>query len=274
MSTAETLTFDKQGYVRIKGFFDMKQVEALAASVDRIHAQWLAEHHAEYADRLLVNMHSLTSPQYFTHDPAARINFFECIAPPKLTRLLDDMFGDGLYFHNTQLFFNPFENRRLPYWHRDMQYSPVDDAAQASEQRNMTSLHVRIPLVRETGVELVPGTHRRWDTPLESDVRFERNGHRNSDDLPGAELIDLDAGDILIFDAQMIHRGNYRMNKTRKAFDLCVGKPHRFTSGYLDDSVLPGEHEIDRIANNAWYRRARQVAAANAMQQAPEARRG
>jgi hypothetical protein len=269
MSTAEYKTFEKQGYVSIKGFFDADHIGNLAITVDRIHAQWLAENHAEYVERLLVNMHSLTSPRYFRGDATARINFFECITPAKLTRLLDDMFGDGIYFHNTQLFFNPFENKRLPYWHRDMQYSPVDDAAQAAEQCNMTSLHIRIPLIKETGLELVPGTHRRWDNALESDVRFERNGHRNSEDLPGAELVGLEPGDILIFDAQMIHRGNYRMNRIRKALDLCVGKPHRFTSQYLDESTLPGEHEIDRILNNVWYRRAGQVAATINMQPTP-----
>ena len=34
---------------------------------------------------------------------------------------------------------------------------------------------------------------------------------------------------------------------------------HRFTSPYLDESILPDEQEIDRIANNLWYKRARQV---------------
>lgn len=259
MSTELFNTFTDQGYVTLKGFLDDAHIEKLLPTIDRIHAQWLHENHAEYVEHLLVNMHSLTSRRYFDGDAEGRIDFFEHIAPRKLTSLLDDMFGDGIYFHNTQLFFNPFENRRLPYWHRDMQYSPIDDATQANEQRNMTSLHVRIPLVKEAGVELIPGTHKRWDTELERDVRLEKNGHKNSEDLPGAVLIELDVGDLLIFDAQMIHRGNYRLNKTRKALDLCVGKAHRFTSPYLDESILPDEQEIDRIANNLWYKRARQV---------------
>ncbi|MEN3362906.1 MAG: hypothetical protein V7606_180, partial [Burkholderiales bacterium] len=185
--------------------------------------------------------------------------FFECLAPEKLTEILERMFGSDIYFHNTQLFFNPSDSKKLPYWHRDLQYSPIDDATQAKEQRNMLSLHVRIPLIRETGVELIAGTHRRWDTELETDVRFERNGHRNSEELPGSELIELDPGDVLVFDAQMIHRGSYRLNETRKSLDLCVGKPHPFTSAYLDESVLPDEQEMNRIPNNLWYRRAKAV---------------
>lgn len=236
------------------------EIDCLAHEIDRILAQWMKENHSEYIDERLVNMHSLTSPRYFS-DAGQRIRFFEMLASERITSLIDGMFGEGLYFHNTQLFFNPFENRRLPYWHRDLQYSPIDDMEQAREQSALLSLHVRIPLLKEQGVELIPGTHRRWDTPLETEVRRERNGRKNSDDLPGATLITLEPGDILVFDAQMIHRGNYAMNKERKALDLCVGRPHQFILRYLDESVLPSEDDIPLIRNNAWFQRARQAAA-------------
>ena len=68
--------------------------------------------------------------------------------------------------------------------------------------------------------------------------------------------------DVLVFDAQMIHRGNYALNRERKALDLCVGKPHPFTLRYLDGSVFPTDEELALIRNKAWYQRARQVAAA------------
>jgi hypothetical protein len=140
MSTEERETFDSQGYVLIKEFFGPSHMERLSAIGDRIHAQWVEENRAEYGEGQLVNMHSLTSPGYFDGDPAGRIDFFERLAAPGLTELLDRMFGNEVYFHNTQLFFNPFENKRLPYWHRDLQYSPIDDAAQAREQGNLVSL--------------------------------------------------------------------------------------------------------------------------------------
>ena len=164
-------------------------------------------------------------------------------------------------FHNTQLFFNPANVECIPYWHRDMQYSPIEDSVQCAEQKEMLSLHIRIPFIAEKGVEIVTGTHKRWDTELERDVRFELNGHRNSESLPGSELIDLARGDILIFSAQMIHRGNYELNPARKAFDICVGKYHPLASGFLDPRVLPKDEEIDNIANNQWYRLAREIAA-------------
>jgi ectoine hydroxylase-related dioxygenase (phytanoyl-CoA dioxygenase family) len=253
--------FEAQGFAVVRQWLDAEKIGCLAQEADRILAQWMKENHSAYVEERLVNMHSLTSPRYFS-DAGQRIRFFDMLASERISALVDGMFGEGIYFHNTQLFFNPFENRRLPYWHRDLQYSPIDDMAQAREQSALLSLHVRIPLLREQGVELIPGTHRRWDTPLETDVRRERNGRRNSDDLPGAMLVTLEPGDVLVFDAQMIHRGNYAMNKERKALDLCVGRPHPFILRYLDESVLPAEDDIALIRNKVWFQRARQVVAA------------
>jgi len=256
----EAKTFDSQGYLIVKNLFSAPEIEKLTTIVDRIVDQWLSENRADVINHQLINMHSLTNPRYFESRETERLLFFQMLAAKQLTKLLDSMFGDGIYFHNTQLFFNPFEHSKRPYWHRDMQYSPIDDAVQKNEQLNMLPLHVRISLIREQGIELIPGTHNRWDTDLERDVRLELNGHKNSEDLPGAVLISLEPGDILIFSAQMIHRGNYHLNTSRKALDLCVGKEHPLTSTYLDANNLPTINELDRIENNQWYKAARQIA--------------
>ncbi|WKJ91918.1 phytanoyl-CoA dioxygenase family protein [Methylomonas montana] len=255
MEAAET--YRQQGFLVVKSLFSNQEIEALTKIVDRIHRQWLNENHAIYIAQRLVNMHSLTNSHYFAHHPSERLRFFQALASDRLTKLLAKLFGDDIYFHNTQLFFNPYQNSRLPYWHRDLQYSPLSDAELQAEQPNMLSLHIRIPLLPETGVELIPGTHQRWDTDLERDVRLELNGHKNSEALADALLIGLEPGDILIFDAQMLHRGNYQLNPARKALDLCVGKPHRYTLPFLDAGNLPTSAELNAIDNQQWYKRAR-----------------
>lgn len=257
----EFKTFDEQGYVLVKNLLPSAVIENLSEVVDRIYAQWMRENHADYVGHRLVNMHSLTSMRYFEGDKVGRARFFDSLASSTLTELINGMFGNGIYFHNTQLFFNPCDSKSLPYWHRDMQYGPVDDAVQASEQHNLLSLHVRIPLIREKGVELIPGTHKRWDTELERCVRFELNGQKNSEDLPNAVLVESEPGDVLVFDAQMIHRGNYRLNDSRKSLDLCIARSHPFATRYLDKSVLPDEQEMDNITHNAWYALAREIVA-------------
>lgn len=245
--------YQKNGYVILRGFFNNADVLDLEHHADQSYRKWLNENELEIYSQMLVNMDSLTSPEYFKDLPKVRVAFFEAIASTKLVELLEAMFGSGIYFHNTQLFFNPSNNARLPYWHRDMQYSTISDEVQRAELHNMLSLHVRIPFVEETGVEVVNGSHARWDTDLEHNVRLELNGHSNSEALPNTTLIDLLPGDVLIFHAQMIHRGNYALNPTRKALDLCVGKYHPMTFSFFDAQVLPTKEEMNAIANNQWY---------------------
>lgn len=253
--------FEAQGYTILKQFFQPAEIAQISSIVDRIYNQWRTDNHHALIEQQLINMHSLTDPQYFQHHPAERIRFFNLIASTKLTRALEQLFSTEIYFHNTQLFFNPQSHQKRPYWHRDLQYSPIDDNVQAAEQHQMLSLHVRIPLVAEKGVELIPGTHKRWDTNLEHNVRLERQGHRNDEPLPDSVLVELHLGDVLIFNAQMIHRGNYALNRERKALDLCLGKPHRLVAGFLNSNGLPNDQELEHIHQTRWYTLARTIAA-------------
>lgn len=256
-----TEQYDEDGYVIFRDFFSDMEISRIDSHVDRIYRQWVRENKSEIFDKKLVNMHSLTSPEYFQGLQDERIKFFEVITPEKLTKKVEEIFGQGIYFHNTQLFFNPSNGRRLPYWHRDLQYSPVEESVQSAELNNMLSLHVRIPLAPEKGVELVNGSHKRWDTELERNVRLELNGHSNNESLPNTTLTNLLPGDVLIFNAQMIHRGNYELNPVRKALDLCIGTYHPLTSCFFDARVLPTREEIAGITNNHWYKAARKIVA-------------
>ncbi|MEM9807574.1 MAG: phytanoyl-CoA dioxygenase family protein [Cyanobacteria bacterium P01_D01_bin.56] len=255
--------FETQGYIILKNFFNPAEIDQISTIVDRIYQQWQTENHHALIEQQLINMHSLTHPKYFQNHPAERIQLFNLIASEKLTHTLEQLFGPDIYFHNTQLFFNPHNKQKQPYWHRDLQYSPIDDSIQAAEQHNMLSLHARIPLIPEKGIELIPDSHTRWDTELERDVRFELNGHKNSDDLPRSVLLELKPGDVLIFNAQMIHRGNYALNPERKALDLCLGKPHPLVAGFLDSTGLPTDTEMEHIHHQQWYTLAKTIAAAN-----------
>lgn len=254
-------TFGAQGYLLARNLFSQTQMAALKAIVERIYRAWLAENRALMIVNRLVNMYGLTDARYFPGQPEQRLALFDWIAQPCLAVWLESLFGDTLYFHNTQLFFNPHDPGQAPYWHRDLQYSDIDDRNQRAAQGRLLALHVRVPLIAEQGIALLPGSHGRWDSELERDVRFQTNGHRQSDDLPGSVLIQLEPGDALLFDAQMLHRGHYRDNAERLAFDICVGRYHPATASFLDTAVLPCDDEMARLADDRWYRHAWQVAA-------------
>lgn len=251
--------YQYDGYLVLRNLFSDDEISAFKQEVDPIFSKWADANNANIFTHKWVNMHSLTLPEYFDFSPNARLRFFELIIHPKLTQVMDGLFGTDLYFHNTQLFFNPSNPERLPYWHRDLQYSPIPDAEQNAELANMLNLHIRIPLIKETGIELIPGSHKRWDSTHERKVRLELDGHKNSEPLDDAKRMTLVVGDVLIFNAQMLHRGHYRLNVKRHALDICVGKYHAFTADALEDACLPRTDEMDKLENNHWYQIAHHI---------------
>ncbi|TKB45621.1 phytanoyl-CoA dioxygenase family protein [Thalassotalea mangrovi] len=252
--------YQEHGFFIIPGCLPQIELQALKAEVQRIHNCWLQMNREDYQKYAMINMHGLTDPVYFQgtdgkSDAKRRGEFFNLLAPLSLLTTMASVFGNDLYFHNTQLFFNPYRNGRTPYWHRDMQYQGESEAIQKADLASMLSLHVRIPLIDEKGIELIPGTHKRWDNEREHQVRLELNGHENHQSLPESQLISLNAGDALVFSAHMIHRGHYCLPK-RLALDLCVGSPHPKPLKYLDSKHLPNVSELPYIEHPQWFNRA------------------
>jgi hypothetical protein len=201
----------------------------------------------------------LTDIRYFRPPlDAERGIFFDALANDDLVNILTAVFGDDLYFHGTQMFFNPLNGRR-PYWHRDLQYMGYDETRQQELLRELCNLHVRIPLRPEQGFMLVPGSHERWDNELEHDVRLERSGHASCEELPAAVGFDLEPADVLIFSAHMLHRGTYEGNGERLSLDLMLGRPHPEMPMTLHEDELPTATELARLRHPEWFARARKM---------------
>lgn len=100
----------------------------------------------------------------------------------------------------------------------------------------------------------VTGTHQRWDTQLEYEVRKEINSRCAYDHLSNTEIIALERGDLLVFSANMIHRGLY--GKDRFSFDIifCDSKPTLFS--YADLDCFPSQAEIETFYNPSVFNNA------------------
>jgi hypothetical protein len=59
----------------------------------------------------------------------------------------------------------------------------------------------------------VPGSHRRWG----SDVENQAIDQQNSVDLPGARLIELQAGQTVFYDEKIIHRAHTHQVRERSS---------------------------------------------------------
>jgi hypothetical protein len=256
----ERRTYEQDGLVLRRRLLSPEIIGRLTSIGERVHGQWMQEYGDEAREHGLINSIGLTGNRYFRSPyKTERVLFFDALANDALWNLVTTLFGSDLCFHGTQMFFNPLDGRRQPYWHRDLQYMGYDETRQQELLGELCNLHVRIPLRPETHFMLVPGSHRRWDSELERHVRFERSGHASWEDLPSARVFDLQPGDVLIFSAHMLHRGTYEGNATRLSFDLLLGKPHQQIPITLESDELPTAGELASLRHPQWFARAEKL---------------
>uniref|UniRef100_UPI00129E4CF1 phytanoyl-CoA dioxygenase family protein n=1 Tax=Shewanella sp. TC10 TaxID=1419739 RepID=UPI00129E4CF1 len=173
-----------------------------------------------------------------------RNQLFQFIGSNSIKQLVELTSLAKVAFMNSQLFFNPVNPKQLNYWHRDPQYHLSID-----EQRNALKghdvVHCRIALNDEPGIELVPGTHKRFDNDDELSVRLELEGRKNSESLKSGQVVPLNKGDVLLFSANMIHRGLYGSN--RLALDLLFCEALKEFVSFAEPSCFPDDHLCSKL---------------------------
>ncbi|QZO15706.1 phytanoyl-CoA dioxygenase family protein [Pseudoalteromonas piscicida] len=226
--------FDECGYVIKHNFIPSGELNKIKQVVLAFHHAWRADNNDFYQNRA-VNSAYLTAPKYLGEQQ--RLVLFQFIASTPLVSLAASIFSGEFRFMNTQLFFNPVNTTQLNYWHRDPQYHLTIEEQKQALLSGPEVVHFRLALEDEPGIELIPGTHKRWDTVQELNVRLEQAGYRNHDNLPNSEVIALKAGDLLVFSANMIHRGVYGKNRLALDVLLCEKRPELTT--FVRNDCLP-----------------------------------
>lgn len=243
------MNFEEQGYLLVHGFLDVEAIVELRHTLLSFHGQWLDKHRQHY-EHGAINSAYITAPEML--DANQRLQLFELIASQKMLEAVASCGLAPAAFMNTQLFFDPLNPAQRNYWHRDQQYHlSLED--QQTSLRGPQVLHCRLATVAEAGVELVPGSHRRWDSDEELAVRTEQQGRHRYDDLPGTVSIALKAGDLLVFSASMIHRGLY--GGDRLAFDILYCEPDAELLRWVEEPCLPTAEERARLENVALFER-------------------
>ncbi len=233
--------YDQQGFTLLKGFYSTKELVKAHDVIMAFHEIWKTQNREFYQSRA-VNSAYLTGTDIL--DSKQRQVLFQLIASRKLMALVKQLIPEQACFMNTQLFFNPFNPKLTNYWHRDSQYHlSVEEQQQALCGPEV--LHFRVALEDEPGLEFVPASHKHWDSEEEFTIRLEKDGHRNYEDLSTGFAVPMNKGDLLIFSANIIHRGLY--GKERLAFDIlfCDPEPSILQHARLD--CLPNIEELTRF---------------------------
>ena len=240
-------SYDDQGYFVIKNYFTASEISSLRKVILKFHELWKKDNIKFYQEEAF-NSSLITGSKYLAYDD--RMVLFNFISSKKIMKLVDSLIPIKPAFMNTQLFFNPVNPQQKDFWHRDCQYD-YDVEGQKKVIHETQVLHLRVPLFDELGIELVPETHKRWDNDEEFNVRQEEKGRVSSESLSTGKRIKLDAGDLLLFSADMIHRGLYGLE--RLALDILVFDSAGNYADYVDDDCLPDSSMLDKIVDPSLF---------------------
>ena len=235
------VNYNEQGYFVLRNYFNAAEILALRKVILTFHESWKKDNATFYKEEAF-NSSLITGSEYLGESD--RLKLFNFISSKKMMDVVESVIPVNAAFMNTQLFFNPVKPQQKNFWHRDCQYDhDVEGQKQAIQHTQV--VHLRIPLFDELGMELVPETHKRWDNEEEFKVRQEEKGKLSSEDLSTGKKIKLAAGDLLVFSADMIHRGLYGLN--RLALDVLVFDTAGDFADYVDDDCLPELSIVDKI---------------------------
>ncbi|WP_447635760.1 phytanoyl-CoA dioxygenase family protein [Flavobacterium microcysteis] len=240
--------YKEQGYLYLENFFSEFEIVRIEKNLDKFHQKWMEEN-ASYYEKGLLNSHSLTSGNYLNEEDKTAL--FQFITQDKLQAIIKTVFSETPIFLNTQLFFDPKNGEQKNYWHRDIQYTGMSVEEQKVAIGNQNVVHFRIPMRKESGIELIPKTHREWDLPEEFEVRNSLNGAVPSDDLKRGKVIGLNRGDVLVFSANMIHRGIYGQNRFSLDVLFCDNIPQM--RNFIDRNNYPSKEILENLDNTELF---------------------
>jgi len=234
----------KNGFLLKQNFLDERVLIQLESILSKFHNDW-CDKNKSFFESHAVNSAYITNGDFLSREE--RLILLKLIGSTSIYNNVVNVLGKDARFLNSQLFFDPFNKFQQNYWHRDIQYSGMNELEQKEiiESEGDQVVHFRLALRDEVGIELVPGSNSRWDDELELNTRLGTGQRAPSDDLEGTERISLRRGDLLIFNANMIHRGLY--GNDHLAFDMIFCTPDPSILQYAKKECFPTSDELNCI---------------------------
>jgi len=217
-------SYERDGFIALKGVFAPDEVEILRAEAARLHA---APHELE--------------PETMVTEPGAgkvrsvfRIHrqseiFARLGADARLARIAQYILADDVYFHQTRLNYKPGFRGREFYWHSDFETWHVEDG-----MPRMRALSMSVLLTDNTSLNgptmFMPGSHRHYisctgETP---DDHYKQSLKKQEYGVPDEDVLaELGAGGVVgptgvagmvvIFDCNLMHGSNSNITPTPRS---------------------------------------------------------
>lgn len=129
---------------------------------------------------------------------------------PKVLSIVEGLIGPKLIVNNASILAS---NEGVSYklgWHRDVIQIPENEIEDRlfSKDRFHNSVQINLPLVEESALWVVTGSHNRPNTP-EENIAFAGTKHYAplDADMPKGQIVTLKAGQAVFYNNNLIHRG-------------------------------------------------------------------
>jgi hypothetical protein len=171
----------------------------------------------------------VNSPQYFPVGSPQLCELLEAAASENVARVFRLGCGTEPLFSHMSAWYEPETTTPGGGWHRDMQY--VFPEEEEEKQRvgsgsgyggepvargKFSGVQIQCACLADSRhIEYVPGSHARWDTAAEYQVRKVDSFSHRFEDMPGAVRPVLGPGDAIAF-TDGLHRGHYDASVPRR----------------------------------------------------------
>ncbi len=212
--------WEHDGFFVVRRMVRPELLSALSDACDHVLQQVRGASSAQ--GHLSTHVSGLLAPEYFVQRPEALARLSDYMSSREVLTLVRGLgrMGEGtLSVRDTQYFHEPSARDYDGAWHRDGD-GGVPSELDAAPARP-TLLRFRIAFAHDDHLEYVPGSHRRADTPEELIVL--KGAVRNASFASGSIRIELEPGDVCVFDTWGIHRARYRRDRIRRTLDLLFG---------------------------------------------------
>ena len=129
---------------------------------------------------------------------------------PVILNTVEELLGPKLIVNNASILAANVGTSYSLGWHRDIIQIPEEEIEDwlFSPDRFHNSVQINLPLVEENSLWIVPGSHNRPNTPDE-DEAFGGSKHYApvGADMPGGIPVSLKAGQAVLYNNNLIHRG-------------------------------------------------------------------
>ena len=219
LQTEQQQFFDDNGFLILRRFYQGEELQALQDSLygmlrDPSHARPGVRPNAEPPESAADQLRDPRNPERIwmvMDSPLIDDVLYRHLKEPRLCRVMSDLLGPNLNFHNGKARIKPPGYASHQFWHQDWPY----------ERHSTPDLAAAITYLDATwegaaGTQVIPGSHHLGELPADERHQIDHGAIEKL--LAEAEVVTMDAepGDLLIIHVQAVHRaGPNRTDQTR-----------------------------------------------------------